>query len=177
MGERIGMPAPEVRERIHAAEIVPAYESGLVSSPDFVDAIARALGAKIDYEEFCAIWSSIFLPHTLVPEEFVAALRRNYRTVLLSNTNEIHYRMLQRTYPILSHFDAYVLSYEVKSMKPEPAIYEATLAVAQCAAGECFFTDDMPDYVAGARRAGIDAVQFQGFDKLQADLAARGVRW
>lgn len=177
MAQRSGLPSDEIRSRIHATGIMTEYESGRVSSPAFADAIGRALGIPLDYEEFCEIWSSIFLPHTLLPEEFVVSLRRNYRTVLLSNTNEIHYSMLRRTYPILGHFDAYILSYEAKAMKPEPAIYQATLAAAQCAPGECFFTDDMPDYVEGARRLGIDAVQFQGYEKLRADLETRGVRW
>jgi FMN phosphatase YigB (HAD superfamily) len=41
--------------------------------------------------------------------------------------------------------------------------------------GECFFTDDIPDYVEGARRMGIDAVQFESHEQIVGELRARGV--
>jgi putative hydrolase of the HAD superfamily len=68
-----------------------------------------------------------------------------------------------------------VLSYEVKAMKPDPRIYAAAVEAARCAPQECFFTDDIPEYVEGARRAGIDAVVFEGQEALERELAARGV--
>lgn len=177
MSRRCGLPAEEVRNRIAATGIVPEYESGRVESEEFVRQIGACLGINIDCDEFSEIWGAIFLPDTLVPEEFVVALRRNYRMVLLSNTNALHYSLLQRQYSILRHFDAYVLSYEVNAMKPEPAIYRAALAAARCEPAECFFTDDMPPYVEGAREQGIDAVLFQGFDQLRTELSRRGVVW
>jgi HAD superfamily hydrolase (TIGR01509 family) len=70
-----------------------------------------------------------------------------------------------------------VLSYEVKAMKPSPAIYREAIARAQCRPEECFYTDDIPAYVEGARREGIDAVQFESCAQLERDLAARGIRW
>lgn len=177
MAARSGLTAEEIRERIHASGVVPEYECGRIESGAFVRTIGKTLGVELSVDEFSRMWSSIFLPHTLVPEEFVESLRRKYRMLLLSNTNELHYATLWETYPILRHFDAYILSHEVKAMKPEPAIYEATLRQADAAPGECFFTDDMAPFVEGARRHGIDAVQFQGYEKLRDDLTRRGVSW
>ena len=62
---------------------------------------------------------------------------------------------------MLRHFDDLVLSYEVKAMKPSPLIYREAIARAQCRPEECFYTDDIAAYVEGARREGIDAVQFE----------------
>jgi putative hydrolase of the HAD superfamily len=70
-----------------------------------------------------------------------------------------------------------VLSHEVGTLKPEPAVYEHAISHSQSMPGECFFTDDIEAYVEGARRSGIDAEPFRGFDKLQADLRSRGVEW
>ena len=58
---------------------------------------------------------------------------------------------------------------------PEPAIYAAALAKARAEAHECFFTDDIAAYVDGARRAGMHAEQFLGYEKLLADLRGYGV--
>ncbi|MBE7544226.1 MAG: HAD family phosphatase [Bryobacteraceae bacterium] len=177
MTARCGLSTDQIRARLHAAGIVPEYESGRIESRDFVAQVGKILDIALSYEEFCEIWSSIFLPETLVPESFIQALRRRYRMVLLSNTNDIHYTMLERRYPILSHFDAYTLSHKVGAMKPEPAIYADAVGKAQCAPGECFFTDDMPEYVEGARRFGIDAVRFEGYEPLQQAMRTRGIEW
>ncbi len=97
--------------------------------------------------------------------------------LVLSNTNAIHFPMVAKLYPILQHFDHYVLSYEVGAMKPSPQIYQEALRHAQCKPEECFFTDDIPAYVEAARREGIDAVQFQSAEQIERELRSRGVQW
>jgi putative hydrolase of the HAD superfamily len=172
-----GLEPAEIRARLSRDELVRRFETGLVENRAFVAEVASRLGAQLDYEGFCDIWSSIFLPETLIPEGVVAGIRRHHRTVLLSNTNDIHFTMLDARFPILSHFDARILSYEVKAMKPDPAIYQAAIDAAGCAAEECFFTDDIAAYVDGAKAMGIDAVQFESGEQAMRELAARGVRW
>jgi putative hydrolase of the HAD superfamily len=112
-----------------------------------------------------------------VPESLLAGIRERYRMLVLSNTNAIHFDMVRQNYPLLRHFHDLVLSYEVKAMKPSPAIYREAIARAGCRPEECFFTDDIPAYVEGARREGIDAVRFESCAQLERELAARGVRW
>jgi putative hydrolase of the HAD superfamily len=133
--------------------------------------------ASTDVVHRFEMWSCIFLPHTLVPESVLEGLRRRYRLLVLSNTNAIHFAMVRQSYPMLRHFDDFVLSYEVKAMKPAPAIYREAIARAQCRAEECFYTDDIAEYVEGARKEGIDAVQFVSGEQLERDLAARDIRW
>ena len=170
-------PAAEIPKRIGATGLVHRFETGLIEPRDFVAQISRALDLDITYEEFCEIWSSIFLPDTLVPESLVAGIGARYRMLVLSNTNAIHFRMVRQSYPVLRHFHDMVLSYEVKAMKPSPAIYQEAIARAKCRPEECFYTDDIPAYVEAARHEGIDAVQFESRDQLERELAARGVRW
>ena len=172
-----GYPAAEIPKRIGATDLVHRYETGLVESREFVDELSKLLDLRATYDEFCELWSCVFLPETLIPESLVAGISARYRTLVLSNTNAIHFEMVRRQYPILRHFHDMVLSYEVKAMKPTPAIYQTAIARAQCRPEECFFTDDIAAYVDGARREGIDAVQFQSCEQLQKELAARGVRW
>jgi putative hydrolase of the HAD superfamily len=170
-------PAAEIPKRIAATDLVHRFETGLVEPRDFVEQLSRMLDLRVDYEQFCDIWSSIFLPDPLIPESLLAGIRQRQRLLVLSNTNAIHFAMVRQSYPLLRHFHDLVLSYEVKAMKPSPAIYRAAIARAECRPEECFFTDDIPAYVEGARRAGIDAVQFESCAQLERDLAARGIRW
>ncbi len=170
-------PAAEIPKRIAATGLVHRFETGLVEPRDFVEQLSRMLDLRVTYEQFCEIWSSIFLPDTLVPESLLAGIGERYRLLVLSNTNAIHFAMVRQRYPILRHFHDLVLSYEVKAMKPSPAIYREAIARAQCLPEECFYTDDIPAYVEGARREGIDAVQFESCAQLERELAAREIRW
>jgi len=170
-------PAAEIPRRLAGTGLVERFETGLVEPHDFVTQMAAVLELRVDYQRFCQIWGSIFAD-TLVPDSMLAALHARYRMVLLSNTNAIHFEFIRARYAtLLRHFDACVLSYEVKSMKPHAGIYHAAIEKAGCPAAECFYTDDIADYVAGARALGIDAVQFHNAAQLERDLLARGIRW
>jgi len=177
MSELSGLDVDEVRRRFRESGIANEFESGSIDEVQFERRTQEMLGTSMPREQFEEIWFSVFLPGTLMPEAVVEGIRRNHRTVLLSNTNAMHFRGLTERYRILDHFDAYVLSHEVGAMKPLPAIYEAGINAAECKPEECFFTDDVPEYVEGARRHGIDAVQFTGAAQAMEELNRRGVRW
>jgi putative hydrolase of the HAD superfamily len=168
--------AAEIPARLSGTDLVRRFETGLIEPRDFVAEMSAALDLRIDYQQFCAIWSSIFT-ETLVPEEMLAGLAARYRLVLLSNTNVVHFDGLRVSHPMLRHFHELVLSYEVKAMKPQPEIFQAAIARAGCRAEECFYTDDIAEFIEAARRQGIDAVQFQSLGQLQEELTVRGIRW
>jgi len=172
-----GYPVEEVRRRIGNSNLVALLETGQVESQDFVSQLGQILGVSLDYPGFCELWSSIFLPGTLIPESLIIGLKKRYPLVLLSNTNQMHFEMLERTYSILGHFEKRVLSHLVGAAKPSPLIYQKAVELAGCRPEECFFTDDIPEYVAGARSFGIDAVQFHSAAQLQEELQKRNIRW
>ncbi|MBC7926322.1 MAG: HAD family phosphatase [Bryobacteraceae bacterium] len=170
--------APEdIPARLREHDLVQRFESGEIEPQAFVEQLSKIAGFSCTFEEFSAIWSSIFLSETLLSDQFLEALHKQYRLVLLSNTNAIHFEMILRTYPLLRHFDQLVLSYKVGAMKPSPKIFQAAIEAAWCKPEECFFTDDIPAYVAGAREYGIDAVQFENAAQIERELKIRGVEW
>jgi putative hydrolase of the HAD superfamily len=170
-----GLNREEIRRRIGAADLAMRLESGQIEPEAFVAELGAVLGCSLDYAGFRDIWCSIFFEHTLIPESLLEAIKRRHRLILLSNTNAIHFEMIRGSYALLRQFDHYVLSYEVGALKPSPAIYQEAIRNAGCRAEECFFTDDVADYVEGAKREGIDAVQFRNLDQLQGELNRRGV--
>jgi putative hydrolase of the HAD superfamily len=169
--------AADIPKRLGTTDLVRRFEQGLVEPHEFVQGLCELLNAKIEYEDFCRIWSSIFLPETLVPESMIEGLRRRYKLMLLSNTNAIHYPMIRDAYPILGLFDDHVLSFQVKHLKPAPEIFHVAAERAGCGSQQCLFIDDMAANVEAARQTGMDAVQFVSREQLEKDFQARGIRW
>ena len=56
-------------------------------------------------------------------------------------------------------------------------IFQAALDFAGCPPEQCFYTDDIADYVAAARRMGIDGVVFESRGQLEGELRQRGISW
>jgi len=167
----------EVAARAMSSDLPIRFEEGLLEPGDFFRRFSALLEMEVDYPEFRDLYSSIFLPETLIPESLLAGLRQRHRLLLLSNTNAIHFPWVMERYPLLSCFHDYVLSFQVRALKPAAEIYQAALERAGCRPEECFYTDDIPAYVEAARRHGIQAEEFRGLEPLEEDLRARGVRW
>jgi glucose-1-phosphatase len=163
---------PGVIQRSRLAEI---YERGEVSNREFHAEFCRTLDLEIGYPEFEDLWADVFVPELLLPDALFETLGQSRRLVLLSNTNEIHFNFIQRQYPVLRHFDDFVLSYRIGSLKPSPEIYQEAVRAAGCSPAECFFTDDKQENVDAARRVGIDAIHFQGRLDLEKQLRERSI--
>ena len=177
LGPYCRVPLDEIPKRIQASDLVVRFETGQVAPGEFVREFSALLDLEVGYERFCELWSSIFLPDALIPEALLAALHRRYPLLLLSNTNAIHFEMVRERYPLLGHFDEFVLSYEVGTLKPDRRIYEEAVRRAGVPAEEMFFTDDIPRYVEAAREVGLDAVEFRSAVQIEEELRTRGVEW
>ena len=175
--EVCSFPPEEIPRRLRGTGLVERFETGRITPEAFADEVCGILGMKVSYPQFWDIWSRIFHPATLLPEALIEGLRRRQRLLLLSNTNAIHFAMIEERYPLLRHFDDYVLSFRVGATKPSPAIYREAIARAGCRPEECFFTDDVGPFVEAARQEGMDAVQFQSREQLEAELESRGITW
>ncbi|HSW49957.1 MAG TPA: HAD family phosphatase [Bryobacteraceae bacterium] len=170
-------PAEEVRRRIKETGLFEGFERGQVEPLEVARRVSGILELDVTFARFQELWSSIFYPETIVPDEMLESLHARHRLLMLSNTDAIHFNWVRTRYPIVRHFDGFVLSFKVGCRKPDIGIYREAIRQAGCAPGEIFFTDDRDDNVEGALRAGIDAVQFVSLEQLERDLRSRGVQW
>jgi FMN phosphatase YigB (HAD superfamily) len=170
-----GLSAEEIRRRLSSSDLFRLFETGGIEPLSFANSVGTLVGYECEFDCFCEIWSSIFSPEPLIPEDFIASLSSRYPLFLVSNTNAIHFEMLRKSFSPLRWFKGYVLSYEVGAMKPAPEFYAAALKLANSPAEECVFIDDLAENVEGARLAGMDAIQFTGFAALKAELSARAI--
>ena len=156
-------------------ELVSEYETGRLSSEEHYRKVCRRLQMDVSIEKFRDLWGSMFLPEPLLSESFLQDLKKRYRLMLLSNTNEIHFDFVIQHYPILRVIEERLLSYQAGCMKPQARIFELAIEKADVAPENIFFTDDRPENIEAAQRAGIQALLFQSETQLKRDMLSRGM--
>jgi FMN phosphatase YigB (HAD superfamily) len=177
LGPLCDFPPEEISARLAPSGLVERFETGLVEPTAFFEQCSGILGLRSTFPVFREIFNGIFT-HELLPESMLESLARRYRLVLVSNTNALHFELIRARYGhLIRHFHDLVLSYEVHAMKPRREIFDAAVARAGCDPAECFYTDDIAQYIEAARALGIDAVQFESREQLEGEMRARGIEW
>jgi len=170
-----------VRQIVFVSDLELRYERGEISTREFYEIFRQqsGLASLPDFERLLRATAAIFEVNLALLPLLTQLHSAGNRLGVLSNTCEVHWQYVSDgRYPFLNRlFEVYALSYELKSLKPEPQIYAAAARLASCEPGEIFFVDDREDNVAGARAAGFDAVQFTTSAALAAELRLRGVEF
>ncbi len=135
-------------------------ESGRIRADEYRHAVEAIVGRTFDEQDFVERHTDMF-ERRADTIELMKALRGRYRMGLLSNTNEMHFKSTISNHPCFSFFDQITLSYQVKAMKPDPAIYRDAIAKAVgMASEEILYLDDVPAYVTAARALGMQALVY-----------------
>jgi glucose-1-phosphatase len=150
------------------------FEKGDISSEEFIRIMLQALDNKVSAEEFCNIYSKIFVVNEPLVS-LLSELHKKFTLILLSNTNKIHRDYGWENYPFLKYFDKLILSYEVHAVKPEPEIYKSVEAFTKKLPHEHLFIDDIAEYAEAAKKLGWEAIQYIGFEQLRMELIKRNI--
>jgi HAD superfamily hydrolase (TIGR01509 family) len=150
------------------------FERGDISEDEFLNKIMIVFDGRVDKDTFKKIYSEIFTVNedvaALLPE-----LKKNYKLMLLSNTNSIHREYGWKNYVFLKYFDKLILSYEVNAVKPEEKIYRAVEKASKRPPYEHIFIDDVKEYVDAAINCGWDGIQFTSYNNLIKELQSRKI--
>ena len=88
--------------------------------------------------------------------------KKNFQIYVLSNTSSIFHILLDSVLSkVSSVLDCYVISCEVKMMKPQKEIYLSLVNKYQLDIKDCIFLDDLEENVEAARTLGIKAFQIK----------------
>jgi len=101
--------------------------------------------------------------------------RRGFKTYIFSNTNDLATEHVRRNFPFFQNFDGYILSYEVGSMKPQPAIYEAMEKMAGRRGADLVYLDDRPENIAAGAARGWRAILHESTEKTRQALTTMGI--
>lgn len=162
----MGPSFPQAKEKLLQERIFELYETGGLSTEEFIEKLRLAGAAPLSEEAVTAVWNSIFIGMPRHRFELLQQLRQQYKVFLLSNINALHERWIA-DYMVREHgiddyesqyFDGVYFSHLIRLRKPDRAIYEYVLADAEILASESIFFDDLPANIEAAQQVGI-----QGF--------------
>lgn len=85
---------------------------------------------------------------------------KGHRIFVLSNTSPVFYELLEEQLsPLNEILDGFVLSCDIKAIKPDPKMFEEILHKYQLDPANCVFLDDIADNTKMAESLGIKAYQ------------------
>lgn len=152
-----------------------AYERGELTPDELAVQLNSKFGTQISRIDMEHAGSDIFEPNDDIESVIAAIHRSGIPLVLLSNTSISHFQFVQSQYSILKYFRSFVLSYEVGALKPSATMFEAAARQIGCPTANCFYTDDISDYVTAGRQHGFDSELFTNVSSLRQQLQHRGI--
>ena len=161
-------PLAEIRVLIEQSRFIIDYEIGRLTRQEFYERVREATGFRGTLGEFGGFFADIFTEIPPMVELHSRIRQRGIPTYIFSNTNDLAVEHVRRNFPFFANFDGYILSYEVGTMKPDPAIYEALEKLSGRHGADIVYLDDRPENVAGGRARGWRAILHETPEKTRA---------
>jgi len=149
--------------------VINDFDRGRVSPSEFFKSIKKYLGLSIAFEKFIPIWTDIFTENFEV-SGIILSLKGSKRLGLLTNTDPLHFNYIVSTFPIVSVFDKWVLSYEVGFKKPDVRIFQRAMEWASVEPERILFIDDTKGHVEAAASLGMQGIHFRSGEQLRGAL-------
>lgn len=149
-------------------------EKGLIDEVTFKDGLRLLSNVNLSDKTIDDAWNAMLLDFPKHRVELLQKVRNNYKTFLLSNTNELHIpafeNLIEKEYGISdfsSLFDKLYYSCRVRMRKPDKEIFELVIQENNLNPKETLFIDDSIQHVQGAQNVGLNAVHLQQINVLE----------
>ena len=137
-------------------QLMHDYEYGNISSPAFVSSLLEYCHPGVTEAQVREAWMSMLGD---LPEErlrYIRSLRQQgYQTVLLSNSNDLHWQYIFDRYHLADCFDFIFASHLLHMAKPNPDIFRPVAEAVRMDPASTIYIDDLEkNRLAGHRYAG-----------------------
>ncbi|MGP7998974.1 MAG: HAD-IA family hydrolase [Streptosporangiaceae bacterium] len=168
----LGLRPGELSERL--AGVAAAGAVGAISEQQAGQRMAGLLGLDASQSRaFLAdLWDEYLGTLNTELAAYFSRLRPRYRTAIISNSFVGARHREQQRYGFSDLADLIVYSHEAGVCKPDPRIYQLACDGLGVGPADMVFLDDVPEFVAAARRAGLHAVLFRNTSQAIADIQA-----
>jgi putative hydrolase of the HAD superfamily len=154
-------------------EIVELWERGGVSMSTYLDVAVFYEKRSFTRDEFitCMLDQSKLLQNSAMAILRELAASRHYLLGVLNNESRELNEYRFKAFGLREYFDVALTSCYVGLRKPNAAMYQRAIDIVGGPAERILFIDDRPENVAGAKSAGLIAIQYTGEAELREELA------
>ncbi|HUH19233.1 HAD family phosphatase [Albibacterium sp.] len=150
-------------------------DTGKISAAEFYEGIRGFSGGReLSDEQIRDAWNALLIGVPKGNHEVLLEMKSKYRTFLLSNNNEIHYRFLmdylKKDYGIADNsgfFEKDYYSHLMGMRKPNREIFEFVINKQNLVPEETLFIDDSPQHLQTAKELGLQTVLSTSADSFQ----------
>ena len=148
------------------------YEKGQITDDEFRAELRELTTKSLTNKEIDDAWCSFLTGIPTEKLDLLIELKKKYRVLMLSNTNNIHIQYCKEHYfsrnghSIDDYFHKCYLSYEMQMAKPDAEIFEALLHDSGLKAEECLFLDDSKLNIETANQLGINTYLITPYSNL-----------
>lgn len=142
-----------------ASDIAIQFETGLISSGDFISGLKQRLSKNVSDQELLSAferWPKKLFSST---DELLNRLKIDYKIAVLSNSNEVHEPILMREFGLQSRIEDVFFSHIIGHSKPSKEAFKHVLTTLGFEPHEVIFFDDSSANIIAAQRLGIQAYQ------------------
>ena len=141
-------------------QLMHDYEYGNISTDGFLQTLQEYCFPGTTIEQIRDAWLSMLdeLPQERL--DYIKSLRsKGYKTILLSNSNELHWQPIWEQYRLGDYFDAVFASQQLHMAKPNKEIFEHVVKCTHIDPSQTIYIDDLEkNRKAGERFAGWQTV-------------------
>jgi glucose-1-phosphatase len=175
MAAALGLAEGDVADAVFGSGLEDAADAGRLGAGEYLRLVGDRLGTPVSRE----VWVAARAAGTAADHRMVAlvgGVARRTPVALLTNNGSLLREEFAGISPAVAALGLPLhASGDLGLAKPDPAVYRAVAARHGVAPADTLFVDDSADYVDGARRAGLRAHLFTGYDGVVTFLAAEGV--
>jgi glucose-1-phosphatase len=151
------------------------YETGYISTDDYLNGLRIVFKNKFTIVQLEQAFSCIIQQPVEGMFDIVKRVSTKHQTALVSNTNEIHYRLSLTKFEGLKILQKHYLSCQLHVMKPAPSFYDAIIKDQGILPSKMLFIDDIAENVKAAKSAGMQAIRFENSEQLEETLKTLGI--
>ena len=175
LAARSNMSPAEIQKYLDHSPLLVQYETGHINRREFFDIVRKHTGFGGTIEEFGDFFGGIFTPIEPMIALHAELRKRGFPTYLFSNTNDLAVEDVDKKFPFYKQFDGYILSYEVKSMKPNPGMYEALEKMTGKSGGDFLYLDDRAENAAAGAKRGWQTIVHETSEKTRTAIEKMGL--
>ncbi len=156
-----GLNANKLKKFICDKRLDVKINTGRITSKEFFKAIKKKFNIKTSYTDFIYLYSDVFWenkPMIKLLENLIED--KKYKIFLLSNTDPAHFNFILKNFPSINLIKNKILSYKMKSAKPEKRIYTDMIKKYNIVPKSTVFIDDIKSYLLAANKLNFNTIHY-----------------